>query len=87
MTADLAPSKIYTTKQTGICKPIPGLCNTGIDPVCACNGETFKNECEANVNGLSIAVRAPMVRALNPNISIAIDGREIDTHTCRHDTT
>lgn len=42
--------------QTGLCKPIPDMCASVIDTVCACNGETFNNECEANMKGVSVAV-------------------------------
>lgn len=47
---------IHLVQKTGICKPIPDMCASVIDTVCACNGETFNNECEANMKGVSVAV-------------------------------
>lgn len=30
------------------------ICPTVIDPVCACDGETYNNSCEANAAGLLV---------------------------------
>ncbi|APR85236.1 Kazal-type serine protease inhibitor domain protein [Minicystis rosea] len=38
----------------GTCTPIPEACDTLYDPVCACDGNTYPNECQANMAGLSI---------------------------------
>lgn len=46
----------HLNKQTGVCKAIPDMCASVIDTVCGCNGETFNNECEANLKGVSVAV-------------------------------
>ena len=39
----------------GLCRPRPELCPAVIDPVCACNGMTYNNACEANRAGQTVA--------------------------------
>lgn len=39
----------------GLCQTRPDLCPAVIDPVCACNGMTYNNACEANRAGQSVA--------------------------------
>lgn len=39
---------------TGSCRLRPEVCNTGIQPVCGCDGMQYNNECEANAAGTDI---------------------------------
>ena len=39
---------------TGTCKPKPDACAEIYKPVCACNGKTYGNECDAHSNGQSV---------------------------------
>jgi len=43
----------------GECAPIPDDCPPGGEPVCACNGVTYDNECEASAAGTSIDHAGP----------------------------
>jgi len=47
--------------QTGICQPIPaaGSCGHIVKFVCACNGKTYPNSCEAARMGLSVINEGP----------------------------
>jgi hypothetical protein len=38
----------------GRCAPLPDVCPLVIDPVCACDGETYDNACVAAANGTSL---------------------------------
>ena len=39
----------------GLCQPRPDTCPGVVDPVCACNGMTYNNACEANRAGQTVA--------------------------------
>jgi len=43
----------------GTCRIPPEVCTLEYDPVCACDGVTYPNECAANMNGLNIFRRGP----------------------------
>ena len=43
--------------QTGICTTTPEACDLNFDPVCGCDDQTYGNECEANLAGVSVASR------------------------------
>lgn len=45
--------------QTGNCAPKPQFCTAQIQKVCACNGKTYNNECEANRAGVSARAQGP----------------------------
>ena len=40
--------------QTGVCTPKPQACDAVLAPVCACDGKTYGNDCEAWTNGSSV---------------------------------
>lgn len=40
-------------EELGTCLTVPGACDEELDPVCSCDGETFRNECQANIAGAS----------------------------------
>jgi hypothetical protein len=39
----------------GTCVPIPAECKPGGEPVCGCDGEAYKNKCEAAMAGVDVA--------------------------------
>jgi hypothetical protein len=39
---------------TGTCQGRPGACPTVYDPVCACNGQVYPSECDANAAGFDV---------------------------------
>jgi hypothetical protein len=41
--------------ETGICTPRPVACDAVLDPVCACDGTTYNNACEAHRAGVDDA--------------------------------
>lgn len=43
--------------ETGICTPRPVACDAVLDPVCACDGMTYPNACEANAAGHDVSSR------------------------------
>ncbi|HET7541128.1 MAG TPA: Kazal-type serine protease inhibitor domain-containing protein [Polyangiaceae bacterium] len=47
-------TKCGNADQTGVCKPIPQICTTIDAPVCACDGQTYPNECAAAAKGKSV---------------------------------
>jgi hypothetical protein len=42
----------------GTCQPIPGACPANVDPVCACDGTVYGNECLAHAAGSDANVNA-----------------------------
>jgi hypothetical protein len=44
-------------EEPGTCQRRPDACPLGIAPVCGCNGKTYSNLCEAEVAGISVAMR------------------------------
>jgi hypothetical protein len=53
------PGECEIADNQGICVAIPGGCRPIHHPVCACNGETYRNVCEAHRAGQSIDHRGP----------------------------
>jgi hypothetical protein len=43
--------------ETGVCTPRPVVCDDEFDPVCACDGMTYSNACEAQVAGYDVSSR------------------------------
>jgi hypothetical protein len=39
---------------TGTCQPRPQACPDLYDPVCACNGQVYPSECDANMAGFDL---------------------------------
>lgn len=39
----------------GTCLPVPEECKPGGEPVCGCDGEAYKNKCEAAMAGTDVA--------------------------------
>lgn len=48
---DFANNSCGSGDQSGICKPRPEICTLIFDPVCACDGKSYGNECQANNAG------------------------------------
>ncbi|MEO8705814.1 MAG: hypothetical protein ABI867_37635 [Kofleriaceae bacterium] len=40
--------------EQGVCRNRPTSCDDNFDPVCACNNQTFSNECDANASGFDV---------------------------------
>lgn len=52
---DFAPDALCgAADATGICKAKPQACAEIYSPVCACDGKTYGNACEANAAGVSV---------------------------------
>jgi hypothetical protein len=47
---------------TGVCKPRPDICQPVVMEVCGCDGETYANECEAQLAGTDLASEGACVR-------------------------
>ncbi len=47
------------TDQSGLCRPIPGVCTGQYLPVCGCDGKTHSNACVAHTRGVSVAAEGP----------------------------
>jgi hypothetical protein len=43
----------------GVCQPLPDLCAQVVDPVCGCDGLTYRNSCIAGQAGVSVARKGP----------------------------
>jgi len=49
----------------GLCAPMPDRCTANLEPVCACDGVTYTNRCEAARHGASIDYRGQCNRSCN----------------------
>lgn len=52
--------------QTGTCQTRPNACDDNYDAVCACNGTTYPNACQANSEGQSVASKGACGSEPNP---------------------
>jgi hypothetical protein len=48
-------SQCGAADEGGVCTARPDACDAIYKPVCGCDGETYGNDCEANVAGVSVA--------------------------------
>ena len=51
---DITPGQCKANDAQGTCKIIPNICIDEHRPVCGCNGETYRNPCEAARAGVSL---------------------------------
>jgi hypothetical protein len=49
----------------GVCEPVPGACDTIVDPVCGCDGVTYSNYCGALIVGVRASAWGPCECTVN----------------------
>ena len=58
---NIADGACVTAQIAGFCKPKPATCNDASDPVCGCDGKSYKNACEATLAGVTVATKGECV--------------------------
>ncbi len=68
---------------SGFCSPRPTTCPDVVNPVCGCDGNSYENECWANLDGVSVAYQGQCPNICSTNSDCA-QGEFCLLETCNH---